>query len=58
MLDKIKKFSPIAPGSGKIWDIQHLRYLSQLGVVIFIASVFILKEYYGENSGYASPEAS
>jgi hypothetical protein len=39
-----KKLVPIAPGTGKIWDIQHWRYLSQLGVMIFTGVVLIFKE--------------
>jgi polyferredoxin len=57
MRGKRKNTEPVAPGAGKIWDIQHLRYLSQLGIVIFIAVVFTLKQLYGENTQYASPEA-
>jgi polyferredoxin len=57
MQEKKKKLVPVAPGAGKIWDIQHWRYLSQLGVVIFIAAVLILKQIYGEGTQYASPEA-
>jgi polyferredoxin len=45
-----KKLLPIAPGSGKIWDIQHWRYLSQLGFFIFIAVVFFLKFSSGEGN--------
>jgi polyferredoxin len=56
MRENKKKLEPVAPGAGKIWDIQHFRYLSQLGVVIFIAIVFILKQISGENT-QASPEA-
>ena len=56
MLDKKKKLEPVAPGAGKFWDIQHFRYLSQLGFVIFIAIVFTLKQILGESSA-ASPEA-
>jgi polyferredoxin len=57
MQGKKKKLLPVAPGAGTIWSIQHWRYLSQLGVVIFIAAVLILKEIYGEGTQYASPEA-
>jgi polyferredoxin len=56
MMEKKKKLEPVAPGAGKIWDIQHFRYLSQLGVVIFIAIIYILKEIAGEST-QASPEA-
>ena len=56
MLEKKKKLEPVAPGSGKFWDIQHLRYLSQFGVVIFIALIFILKQIFGETT-QAAPEA-
>jgi polyferredoxin len=56
MLNKKKKLEPVAPGARKFWDIQHFRYLSQLGVVIFIAVIFTFKQIYGETNS-ASPEA-
>lgn len=57
MPGKDKKLKPAAPGSGKIWDIQHLRYLTQFGVVIFIAIIFSLNQFFGETTTTASPEA-
>ena len=56
MLNKKKKLEPVAPGAGKFWDVQHFRYLTQLGVFIFIAVTFVFKQIFGETT-QASPEA-
>lgn len=56
-IKKDKKLNPVAPGAGKIWDVQHLRYLSQLGIGVFIGVLFYNRLVYGESSPYASPEA-
>jgi polyferredoxin len=50
MQETKKKLVPVAPGSGKIWDIRHWRYLSQLGFFIFIGLIFYLKLTNGEGN--------
>jgi polyferredoxin len=57
MKGKTSKLKPVATGAGKIWDIQHFRYLSQLGIGIFIGVLFYNRLINGETSLYPSPEA-
>lgn len=51
------KYKPVAPGAGKFWDVQHLRYISQLGIGVFISVLFYNRLMYGESSPYPSAEA-
>jgi polyferredoxin len=57
MVNKSKSLKPVAPGWGKLWDIQHLRYFSQLGFVILMAVIFYVRNLYGEGPQASAPEA-
>ncbi|MEW6142721.1 MAG: 4Fe-4S binding protein [Chloroflexota bacterium] len=48
------KLKPVAPGAGKWWDIEHIRYLVQTGFAVFIA-VLIYNRAVSDLSGPSAP---
>ncbi len=53
----MKNLKPVAPGARKIWDIQHVRYIVQLGFVAFIGFLIFNQQVSVESARTASPEA-
>jgi len=56
MAERSKKVTPVAPGAGKFWNIQHVRYLVQFGFVAFIGLIIYNSHFSGEELA-ASPES-